>query len=85
MLDKKSRIYSDRPITQMCGELVGWKNGLGLLPYGQRFRNSRRMFHQAIGTYDAVNKFRHVEEMETRRFLKRIQTKPDELASHIRK
>ena len=85
MLDKKSRIYSDRPTTQMCGELMGWKDTLVLLPYGQRFRNYRRIFYQAIGTCDRVNKFRHVEEMETRRFLKNILTKPEELASHIRR
>lgn len=85
MLDKKSRIYSDRPTIAMCGELMGWKDTLGLLPYGQRFRNYRKMFHQAIGTYDAINKFLHVEEMETRRFLKHIQTKPEELESHIQK
>ena len=85
MLDKKSRIYSDRPTIQMCGELMGGKDSLGLLPYGQRFRNYRKMFHQAMGTYDAINKFRHVEEMETRRFLQRVHTKPEELESHIRK
>ncbi len=85
MLEKKSRIYSDRPVIPMGGELVGWKDTLGLLPYGQRFRSYRKMIHQVIGTHEAMSKFHHIEEMETHRFLKLIQTGPEELASHIRR
>jgi hypothetical protein len=39
MLDKKSGIYSDRPVLQMGGELCGWRDNLVLTPYGERFRN----------------------------------------------
>jgi hypothetical protein len=85
LLEKKSRIYSDRPVLQMGGELVGWKDTLVLLPYGHRFRNYRKMFHKVIGTSEAMSKFHHIEEMETHRFLKYILAKPDELGSHIRK
>ena len=85
MLEKKSRIYSDRPVIPMGGELVGWKDALGLLPYGQRFRNYRKMIHQVIGTHEAMSKFHRIEELETHRFLKLVQTKPEELASHIRR
>ncbi|KAF8810262.1 cytochrome P450 [Phlegmacium glaucopus] len=55
MLDKKSAIYSDRPVLQMGGELVGWNNSLGLLPYGDRFRNYRKFFHQLMGNRTAVH------------------------------
>ncbi len=85
LLEKKSRIYSDRPVMPMAGELMGWKDTLPFLQYGQRLRNHRRMFHQVIGTYEAMSKFHHVEEEETHRFLKLIGTKPEELESHIRK
>lgn len=85
MLDKKSSIYSDRPIMPMGGELVGWKNTLVLIPYGDRFRNYRKMFHQLIGTHNAMSNFHHIEEMETHRFLKRILAKPEEVAAHVRK
>ncbi|KAF8624702.1 hypothetical protein AX17_007033 [Amanita inopinata Kibby_2008] len=84
MLDKKSRIYSDRPIIQMGGELVGWKDVLALIPYGPRFRSYRKMFHQTIGTHSAMSQFHPVEELETHRFLKRLLAKPEGLASHIR-
>ena len=85
MLDKKSSIYSDRPIMQMGGELVGWKNTLVLLPYGNRFRNYRKMFHQVIGTPAAMAAFNPIEEEETHKFLKRVLKSPEDLAAHVRK
>jgi len=86
MLDKKSSIYSDRPVIPMAGELVGWKNVLVLLPYQcKRFRTHRRLLHQTIGTPAAASNFHVLEEEETRKFLKRVLDKPDNLAEHVRK
>ncbi|KAF5387612.1 hypothetical protein D9615_000087 [Tricholomella constricta] len=84
MLDKKSPIYSDRPVLQMGGNLVGWKNTLVLLPYGDRFRRFRRLFHGVIGSRASMKKFSIIEEFETHRFLRRVLTKPGDLASHVR-
>ncbi|CAA7260281.1 unnamed protein product [Cyclocybe aegerita] len=85
MLDKKSAVYSDRPVLQMAGELVGWKNTLVLLPYSDRFRRYRRLFHSLIGSHAAVERFFPSEELEARRFLRRVLAKPDDLAAHVRK
>ncbi|TEB32646.1 cytochrome P450 [Coprinellus micaceus] len=84
MLEKKSAIYSDRPVMEMGGELVGWKHTLVLLPYGDRFRSYRKMFHQVIGTNAAMANFHPVEEAETHRFLKLLLERPKEFANHIR-
>ena len=84
MLDKKSAIYSDRPVMPMGGELVGWKDTLVLVPYGERFRNYRKFFHQVIGSNSSVSLFYHIEELETHRFLKSVLKTPDELVTHIR-
>jgi hypothetical protein len=84
MLDKKSSIYSDRPVLPMAGELVGWKHILGLSPYGDRFRRYRKNFHRAIGSRAAFDIYNSVEEIETRRFLKRVLAKPDQLQEHVR-
>ncbi|KAF8814222.1 cytochrome P450 [Phlegmacium glaucopus] len=83
MLDKKSAIYSDRPVSQM-GELACWKNSLGLLPYGERFRNYRKYLHQLMGNVPSASLFYPVEELETRKLLKRVAENPDDLAAHIR-
>ncbi|KAL1690796.1 cytochrome P450 [Schizophyllum commune] len=85
LLDKRSSTFSDRPVMQMGGELVGWRNTLVLLPYGDRFRRFRRLFHQSIGTRASIKQFHPAEEIETRRFLRRVLAQPDALAAHIRK
>lgn len=84
MMDKKSGIYSDRPVMPMGGELVGWKDTLVLVPYGDRFRNYRKFFHQVIGSNSSVSLFYPIEELETHRFLKSVLKNPDELVTHIR-
>jgi cytochrome P450 len=85
MLDKKSSIYSDRPVLQMSGELVGWKNSLVMLPYGDRHRRFRKLFHNLVGTPNIVKQYRPAQEREVRRFLKWILESPEKLQQHIRK
>ncbi len=85
LLDKKSSISSDRPLIAMGGELIGWKNSLGLMSYGPRFRNFRRLAHQLFGNNATMQSFLPMVEFETHRFLKRISAKPEELSAHIRK
>ncbi|KAG6827613.1 hypothetical protein H0H92_011103 [Tricholoma furcatifolium] len=85
MLNKKSNIYSDRPVLEMGGNLVGWKNSLVLLPDGDRFRRFRRLFHSTIGSRATMKQqFSHVEESETHKFLQRLLTDPANLAAHVR-
>jgi hypothetical protein len=84
MLDKKSGIYSDRPVLQMGGELCGWRDHLVLTPYGERFRNYRKYFHRTIGSHKAMKKYLPIEEFETRHFLRRVLAKPEELSQHVR-
>ncbi|KAG1833631.1 cytochrome P450 [Suillus subalutaceus] len=84
LLDNKSYMYSDRPVLPMGGELVGWKDSLSLVPYGDRFRQYRKNIHRVIGSRAAVDTYSQVEEDETRRFLKNVMTKPDQLQEHIR-
>ncbi|KAG1815024.1 cytochrome P450 [Suillus subaureus] len=85
MLDKKSSIYSDRPIVPMSGELMGYGQTLPYLRYGERFRLFRKNFHRIIGSRAALVVYHPIEEMETRRFLKRALAKPDNLQTHIRR
>ncbi|KAG2158979.1 cytochrome P450 [Suillus bovinus] len=84
MMDNKSTIYSERPILPVAGELIGWKNVMTLLPYGDRLRQHRKYFHSVIGTRAAMGIYNQVEEVETRRFLKRVFATPDQLQAHVR-
>ncbi|KAI6021238.1 cytochrome P450 [Pisolithus marmoratus] len=84
MLEKKSLIYSDRPVIPMCGELVGWRESLILLPYGEKFREHRKNFHRVLGSRAAVSVYNPIEEEVTLKFLQRVLAKPTDLNSHLR-
>ncbi|KAG2366898.1 cytochrome P450 [Suillus spraguei] len=79
MLDKKGTVYSDRPVLPMAGELVGWKHSLALLPYSARCRQYRKNIHQIMGNRAALHVYHPIEEIETRRFLKRVFSTPEQL------
>nr|BAL05080.1 cytochrome P450 [Phanerodontia chrysosporium] len=85
LLDKRSNIYSDRPVLVMGGEMIGWKYTLALTPYGQRFREYRRFIAKLIGGPTQMQTHLPLEEHETRRFLKRLLIEPERVADHIRK
>ncbi|KAG7451809.1 cytochrome P450 [Guyanagaster necrorhizus] len=85
ILDRKSSIYSDRPVVGMGGELIGWKESLALMPYGARFRNHRRLAHQLFGSNATMKRFLPMLEQETRRCLNRIVIAPGSLSEHIQK
>ena len=66
-------------------QLVGWRNTLVLVPYGNRFREYRRYFHQLIGSRHSMEVFHPTEELETHIFLQKVLAKPADLAAHIRR
>ena len=86
LLDKKSAIYSCRPIVPVGGELVGWNRALVvLLPYGNMFREYRRMMAQLIGSRKNTENFFPLLDTCTRAFIFEVYKNPDELLKHIRK
>ncbi|KAF8154968.1 OrdA protein [Crassisporium funariophilum] len=84
-LDKKGAIYSDRPVLEMGGELVGYAQTLVLIPYGARFRTYRKHFSRYIGSGKPVQEIYPLVESETRRFLKRTLANHEDLMPHLRK
>ncbi|KAG6328751.1 hypothetical protein ID866_10338 [Astraeus odoratus] len=84
MLDKKGAKYSDRPVVPMAGELVGGKDMLSFAQYGDRFRETRKLSHRAIGSPTAAASYQGIQEAQTRKFLQRLYASPEKLSSHIR-
>ncbi|KAF9474070.1 cytochrome P450 [Pholiota conissans] len=84
-LDKKGAIYSDRPVLQMGGKLVGYDQTLVLIEYGSRFRTYRKHFSRYLGTPKAVQTLSPLVELEVRKFLKRTLGKPEDVMDHLRK
>jgi len=85
LLDRRSSIYSDRPVVQMGGELVGWNRSIVLQRYGDRFKKYRRLAKQLFGNTKAMEAFYPVEEEEAHRFLKRLVSRPDRFVDHTQK
>ena len=85
MLEKKSSIYSSRPIIPVGGELVGSNRTLALLPYGNKFREYRRLIFQLIGSRKNMERFMPLVENKTRDLVFEIFQEPNELLKHIRK
>ncbi|KAJ7343182.1 cytochrome P450 [Mycena albidolilacea] len=84
ILDKKSANYSDRPVFEMCGELVGWTLGIILISARTpQFRWTRKQFHQLIGSPANVKKFHPIEVEEYRKLLQRLLESPERFRSHI--
>ncbi|KAI5118225.1 hypothetical protein M0805_000721 [Coniferiporia weirii] len=85
LLDKRSNIYSSRPLLPFGGEMVGFSGSTPLVTYGARFKLHRREMHACIGTRSALARIKDLQEVETRRFLFRLLDEPTKFAEHVRK
>ncbi|KAG6845864.1 hypothetical protein H0H87_002555 [Tephrocybe sp. NHM501043] len=84
LLERRSSIYSGRPIFPFAGSLVGWDQQMLLAQYGEHFRTMRKMLKSYLGSPSAVSKFQPIQELETRYFLARILENPANLMTEIR-
>ncbi|KAG6817816.1 hypothetical protein H0H87_003224 [Tephrocybe sp. NHM501043] len=84
LLDKRSSIYSGRPIFPFAGGMVGWDQQMIMAQYGEHFRTMRKLLKSYLGSPSAITNFRPLQELETRYFLARILGDPTNLISHIR-
>ena len=99
IMEKQSAINSDRPSLEMAGRLyaiwrerlvysraairVLWEKTLGLLPYGPRFRETRKFLHQTIGGR-TVHKWRPLVEQSAVKMILATLDAPSNLVHHIR-
>ena len=70
----------------MLGEMMGWKDGVAVAPYGERLRALRRLFHQAMGTPASAAKLIPVIERDVHCFLQRmLDAPPDQFVKNLRR
>ncbi|CAE6448120.1 unnamed protein product, partial [Rhizoctonia solani] len=82
LLDRKSAIYSSRPSQIMVGELVGWEQGIGLLPYGEEMKRTRRLLYEAMNG-KAMSDLYPLQEREIIKFVQGLLRNPNQLKEHI--
>ncbi|KAJ7644765.1 cytochrome P450 oxidoreductase [Roridomyces roridus] len=74
MLEKKSSVYSGRPIMPFAGEIVGWDQQLLFVPFnGNHFRAMRKLAHHHLGTKVAASQYHEVQETEVKHLVSRLR------------
>ncbi|KAI0092432.1 CyP450 monooxygenase [Irpex rosettiformis] len=74
LTEKRSSIYSDKP-SLTIDELTGWNFNMATMPYGNRWRSVRRMFHQHFNQAVTPN-YRDKQTKEIHAFLRRCLEQP---------
>ncbi|CAE6504149.1 unnamed protein product [Rhizoctonia solani] len=78
LLDRRARIYSDRPRLRVMvdPDLLDWGKGTGSSPYGVRWKKLRRITHEALKPSTNAHNFALFEK-ETYAMLKRLVVNPE--------
>ncbi|KAF4581747.1 hypothetical protein EYR40_002763 [Pleurotus pulmonarius] len=84
VLDHQSSISSSRPLGTMIGEIMGWKYIFSLQPYGQRWRDSRRMFWQEFHPEHGRAHHRPIQIRCSRDLIRRLYESPLDFQAHVR-
>ena len=84
LLDKRSTIYSGRSQSESA-KYIGYADIVSFLPYGERFREHRRIMAKVIGSRAQVEKFGGLQEHVTHKFLNKLLEDPEHFVEHIKK
>ncbi|KAF8885508.1 cytochrome P450 [Infundibulicybe gibba] len=76
ILEKRSNLYSDRPVSVVASHLMGWQRSVTLAPYTDRWRRFRKIMAQALRK-EVVKQYWPGQEREIRRFLGLLIAEPD--------
>ena len=82
MLERKTSLYSDRPRLTVA-RLVGWDRLTALLPYGSRWRETRRLFAPALGSRSSVVAFEPIMNVQITRALPRMVLNPNGIVDEV--
>ncbi|TFY62291.1 hypothetical protein EVJ58_g3958 [Rhodofomes roseus] len=83
LLEKRSAIYSDRPVQITTSELMGFGPFLPVCGYGSYHREGRRIMANGLSSRKAAE-IRHLQQQKMNRFLGKLLHTPEDLWSHIR-
>lgn len=83
LLEKRSSVYSDRPIMKAFTTLISIDWSIALEPYGTRWRAWRKSFHENLHPA-AANEYRPLELKAARLLLRNLLEAPDNFYEHLR-
>jgi len=82
LLEKRSKIYSDRAPFTVLNRLLDADYNLGFMPYGDRWRSTRRIFLEGFRKKVVAN-YEGTREKHTRLLLRRLDSTPEAFYDHL--
>ncbi|KAL4264901.1 cytochrome P450 family protein [Pleurotus pulmonarius] len=82
LLSARSLLYSDRPVSTMVTELLGWGRMASTMPYGPAWRTSRRAIWQEFNPNNLSN-HRPKQLWHAHDLIRRLLATPDDFLHHI--
>ncbi|KAI0267091.1 cytochrome P450 [Gloeopeniophorella convolvens] len=84
MLDKRGSLYSGPPRQPMAGELAGFGDILGFLPYNRKCTQTRKYIYKTIGARNELEKHSQLFEACIHDFIKVLNRRPEDLDATVR-
>ncbi|TFK64565.1 cytochrome P450 [Pluteus cervinus] len=84
LFDKRSSNYSDRNSLPMINEMMGWDWSFGHMPYGERWKTHRRLFHRQF-QQSVAHRFWPLQLTEAHDLIRRLLHSPENLIDHLRR
>ncbi|KAF9468728.1 putative CyP450 monooxygenase [Collybia nuda] len=84
LLEKRSAIYSSRPIFRMLNELVQMSWNFVFMEYGKKWRAHRRVFHEVFHS-ERVATFGEIQVKHIKAMLKIFPTSNEQIGVHIKR
>ncbi|KAJ7367004.1 cytochrome P450 [Mycena albidolilacea] len=82
LLEKRARIYSDRPALPMI-PLTGLEFNLAVMPHGEKWRQYRRLFHQHFRR-DAIAAYHPIQLRKIHNLLRDLLATPESFVEHAK-
>ncbi|KAJ7366653.1 cytochrome P450 [Mycena albidolilacea] len=82
LLEKRASIYSDRPPNPMI-LLMGWDFNFSIMPYGEKWRQYRRLFHQHFRR-EAIPTYHPVQLKKIHGLLRDLLSTPEDFVEHTK-
>ncbi|KAJ7669227.1 cytochrome P450 [Mycena polygramma] len=80
LFERRARIYSDKPAIPML-PLMGWDFNFGFMPYGEKWRQYRRLFHKHFHR-DAIAAYRPTQLKKVHDCLRGLLSTPEDFSAH---
>ncbi|KAH9478386.1 Cytochrome P450 monooxygenase COX2 [Psilocybe cubensis] len=77
----RAKIYADRPLIPIV-KVMGWEKNVAIMPYGDAWRQHRRVIQNNFNNPKAVQKFEPIQTKKIRQLLQGLLNTPEKFEAH---